>query len=63
MLDTVLSAVGLRTNKAEGVPALLELTTLEGNADKQMKGTRKFQTVIMRQADVTEKDLGVRSLI
>lgn len=56
MLDTVLSAVGLRTNKAE-------LTTLEGNADKQMKGTRKFQTVIMRQADVTEKDLGVRSLI
>lgn len=41
MPGTVLGAVDLRVNKADGVPVLLELVSLEEKADKQANGLKE----------------------
>lgn len=41
MLGTVLGAVDLKVNKADGVPDLLELVPLEEKADKQANGLKE----------------------
>lgn len=41
MPGTVLGAVDLRVNKADGVPVLLELVPLEEKADKQANGLKE----------------------
>lgn len=52
MPGTVLNAADLTVNKAGGVPAFLELPSLEGNADKQEnEGNEK----ISKCGNVTER--------
>lgn len=64
LLGTVLGAVDLKVNKADGVPVLLELVRLEEKADKQANGLKEriLQSVIMRLT-CDEKDLGGKGLI
>lgn len=60
MPGTVLSAVDLTVNKAGGVPAFPELTSLEGKADKQ---ENEVNENISKCDNVSEKDLGGRRLV